>query len=208
MPENEDTFPDGTSFVRRRALHAPTALFALTAVLMSVDAAADLAAGSTEWHVGLEVVLAVLSGVGAAILLRELQHERRLRAVQTRQLQAASEDAQRWQQAAADWRGRYEETLVGLGAAIDEQFSAWELTPAESEVCLLLLKGLSFKEIATVRGAGERTVRQQANAAYKKAGLGGRAELSAFFLEDLLLPAPPPARASGPSQVSADRHAS
>ena len=39
-----------------------------------------------------------------------------------------------------------------------------------------------------MRGAGERTVRQQALAVYAKAGLAGRAELAAFFLEDLLVP--------------------
>jgi hypothetical protein len=32
------------------------------------------------------------------------------------------------------------------------------------------------------------TVRQHAVAVYRKSGLAGRAELSAFFLEDLLLP--------------------
>ena len=52
-----------------------------------------------------------------------------------------------------------------------------------------MLKGLSFKEIAPVRGTSERTVRQQALAVYAKAGLAGRAELAAFFLEDLLVPA-------------------
>lgn len=53
---------------------------------------------------------------------------------------------------------------------------------------LLLLKGLSHKVIAEVRATSERTVRQQALAVYRKAGLAGRAELAAFFLEDLLLP--------------------
>jgi len=38
---------------------------------------------------------------------------------------------------------------------------------------MLLLKGLSLKEIATVRGTGERTVREQARAVYRKAGLTG-----------------------------------
>ena len=58
------------------------------------------------------------------------------------------------------------------------------------EVALLLLKGLSHKEIAEVRGVAETTVRQQARALYKKAGLGGRNDLAAFFLEDLLGPQP------------------
>ena len=47
---------------------------------------------------------------------------------------------------------------------------------------------LSFKEAAAVRDTSERTVREQARSLYKKAGLAGRSELSAFFLEDLLLP--------------------
>jgi DNA-binding NarL/FixJ family response regulator len=55
-------------------------------------------------------------------------------------------------------------------------------------VASLLLKGLSHKEIAEVRRVSEATARQQARAVYKKAGLSGRNELAAFFLEDLLLP--------------------
>ena len=55
-------------------------------------------------------------------------------------------------------------------------------------MALLLLKGLSNKEIAAVRAASERTVREQARSIYSKAGLTGRAALSAFFLEDLLAP--------------------
>jgi len=54
---------------------------------------------------------------------------------------------------------------------------------------MLLLKGLGHREVAQVRGTSERTARQQALSIYRKAGLSGRAELSAFFLEDLL---PPP----------------
>jgi DNA-binding CsgD family transcriptional regulator len=88
----------------------------------------------------------------------------------------------------ARWRSEAQEALRGLGAAIDAQFERWELTPAERDVALLLLKGFSLKEIAELRTTGERTARQQALAVYRKAGLAGRAELAAFFLEDLLLP--------------------
>jgi len=78
--------------------------------------------------------------------------------------------------------------LKGLGAAIDAQFDKWGLSPAERDVALLQLKGLRHKEIADLRRTSERTVRQQALAVYKKAGLSGRTDLAAFFLEDLLLP--------------------
>ena len=87
------------------------------------------------------------------------------------------------------WKRRAQEYLRGLGQAISERFDEWGLTPTESETGLLLLKGLSHKEIAQVTGRSERTVRQHAIALYRKSGLGGRAELSAYFLEDLLLPA-------------------
>ncbi len=86
------------------------------------------------------------------------------------------------------WRASAESALEGLGRAIDRQFDAWRLTPAEREVALLLLKGRSHKHIARLTGRSERTARQHAATVYEKAGLGGRAELAAFFLEDVMLP--------------------
>jgi DNA-binding CsgD family transcriptional regulator len=88
------------------------------------------------------------------------------------------------------WRARAERVLEGLGRAMDEQFGAWQLTPTEREVALLLLKGHGHKQIAAATGRSERTVRQHAVAVYQKSGLQGRAELAAFFLEDLSVPAP------------------
>ena len=62
------------------------------------------------------------------------------------------------------------------------------LARSQKEVALLLLKGLGHRQAAALMHRSERTVRQHAVAVYKKSGLSGRAELSAFFLEDLLLP--------------------
>lgn len=53
---------------------------------------------------------------------------------------------------------------------------------------MLLLKGLSLKEIAAIRATTERTIRAHARSLYSKAGVTGRAALSSFFLEDLLAP--------------------
>ena len=89
------------------------------------------------------------------------------------------------------WRDETRALLKGLGEAIDRQFVTWKLTEAEREVGLLILKGMSLKEIATVRVTSERTIRTQAQSIYAKAGLSGRAALSAFFLEDLLAPIAP-----------------
>jgi DNA-binding CsgD family transcriptional regulator len=86
------------------------------------------------------------------------------------------------------WRSRVEKHMRGLGAEIDLQLRRWKLTPAERETALLLLKGYGHREIAALLHKSERTVRQQAVAVYRKSRLAGRAELAAFFLEDLLLP--------------------
>lgn len=86
------------------------------------------------------------------------------------------------------WRESARKALEGLGQAVSVQFEEWELTPTEREIALLLLKGYSHKRIAEMTGRRERTVRQHAVVVYQKSGLSGRAELAAFFLEDLLLP--------------------
>ncbi len=73
-----------------------------------------------------------------------------------------------------------------LLSVIREQFSQWNLTPSESEVALLLIKGLSMKEIALARHVKEKTVRSQGTSIYSKSGYTGRHELAAHFIEDLM----------------------
>jgi DNA-binding CsgD family transcriptional regulator len=63
------------------------------------------------------------------------------------------------------WRDEARDLITGLGTAIDRQLETWGLSPAEKELALLLLKGLSHKEVAGVRGVSEATVRQQARSA-------------------------------------------
>lgn len=85
-----------------------------------------------------------------------------------------------------EWRNKTAGIYAELHDAIVTQLKAWNLSEAEADVALLLLKGLSHKEIATLRDTSEQTVRQQAASVYSKSGLEGRAQFSAFFLEDLL----------------------
>lgn len=160
------------------------ALFAAIALVIAVDLLEDWRAGSDPSHLGLEAVVLVLAAAGVWRLWAQFRLERkRVRGLHSR-LAAASA-------AAEMWRHGTEELLAGLGREIDRQFEAWGLTLAEREIALLMLKGLSLREIAGVRETSERTVRQQTLAVYRKAGVAGRAELSAFFLEDLLLPRAP-----------------
>lgn len=129
----------------------------------------------------LSITPVVMTSVGVALLFRVTRQQRDEHFQVLRDLEVARVQGQRWR---ADARSY----LDGLGHAIETQFSHWNLTEAERKVALLLLKGLSSKEVAQVRAVSERTVREQARSIYSKAGLTGRAALSAFFLEDLLAP--------------------
>jgi len=80
-----------------------------------------------------------------------------------------------------------------LLAVMRGQFTDWGLSPSESEVALLLIKGLSMREISQAREVKEKTVRQQATGVYAKSGYAGRHELVAHFIEDLMNHEPPPA---------------
>jgi DNA-binding CsgD family transcriptional regulator len=129
----------------------------------------------------IDIIPLVVVTVGVVLLFRMAYRQREEQATLLRDLEVARIQGQRW-------RSESRAFLAGLGEAIDAQFSRWNLTEAEREVALLLLKGLSLKEIAAVRATSERTIRAQARSLYSKAGLTGRAALSAFFLEDLLAP--------------------
>jgi len=81
-------------------------------------------------------------------------------------------------------------------ALVDDRFAEWALTPAERDVALFALKGLSLAEIADLRDTSEGTVKAQTNAIYRKAGVTGRPQLLSLFIDDLLVtePGQPPAR--------------
>lgn len=69
---------------------------------------------------------------------------------------------------------------------MEERFDDWGLTPAERDVALFAIKGMSIQEIAALRQTSEGTVKAQTNAIYRKAGVSGRPQLLSLFIEDLL----------------------
>lgn len=83
------------------------------------------------------------------------------------------------------WRTASRHHAEGFTTAIRAQFREWGLTAGEGDVAMLLLKGLSHKEVAMARNSSSATVRQQATSIYHKSGMSSRAELAAFFLEDV-----------------------
>ena len=160
------------------------AVLLLIALLVAADVASDLRQGASAWHVLLEVLAGGLAVAGALYLLHGTLQLRQRLARQACDLSASRAEAEAWQ-------GQGRKHVEGLGRSIDEQLSRWQLSAAERDVAFLLLKGFSLKDIAELRRTHEKTVRAQAAAIYAKSGLAGRSELSAFFLEDLLVPRAP-----------------
>jgi len=78
---------------------------------------------------------------------------------------------------------------LASGAFMDvlqERFAEWELTPAEKDVALFSIKGLSTADIAGLRSTSEGTVKAQTNAIYRKAGVSGRPQLLSLFIDELM----------------------
>lgn len=148
-------------------------------VLIAVDLATDLKEGVALWHLVIEGAAGVMALIGIAYIFKDI--------VQLKQdLQSERALAKDYRAEAELWREKSKTYLDGLSILIDGQLTLWQLTPAEREVAFLLLKGMSLKELAELRGTSEKTARAQSMSIYAKAGLSGRSELSAFFLEDLL----------------------
>jgi DNA-binding CsgD family transcriptional regulator len=157
-----------------RSTMAAIGLFAAVVVLIGWDLYVDYGEGASIWHLSLESFIFLVALSGVVLMWRQLDRTRS-------DLVEARVEAEQWKKESS-------ELIQGLGAAIERQFERWQLTKAEAEVGLFLLKGLSHKEIAGIRQTSERTVREQSRALYRKSSLSGRSSLSAFFLEDLLLP--------------------
>lgn len=83
-------------------------------------------------------------------------------------------------------RERLRRASLAFAELLEERFTEWALTPAERDVALFVLKGLSTAEIAALRTTSEGTVKAQTAAIYRKAGVSGRGQLMSLFIEDLM----------------------
>jgi DNA-binding NarL/FixJ family response regulator len=127
------------------------------------------------------LLLTITSAVGVGLLVQRMhaQHEEKMALI--RDLETARIEG-------ANWRSKVRLNFTGIKVEMESQFQQWGMTDAERDVGLLILKGLSHKEIATLRGTSEATVRQQAQSIYRKSSMPGKTAFSAYFLEDLFAP--------------------
>ncbi len=149
--------------------------------LMTLEVVTD-EGGVTAAELLLGVLEFVLSAVaiGGIVLLSQRmqsQHDDRLQLM--RDLKVAEAEGRAWRDQAKSY-------VAGLGAAIESQFEDWELTEAEREVGLLMLKGFTHQEVAALRATTAATTRQQAHGIYRKSKLPNRTAFAAYFMEDLL----------------------
>jgi DNA-binding CsgD family transcriptional regulator len=166
------------SIYERRFL---ASILASIVLFVGMDLFNDSLEGVKWTHLILELVIALCAALGIFILMKD-SFKKSHQLVKSQELiLATSKELERWKLESQKY-------IQGLSDAIDAQLARWALSPSEKEVALLILKGLSLKEIAEIRKTSEKTVSAQSVAIYSKSGLGGRSELSAYFLEDLLAP--------------------
>ena len=152
---------------------------AVIALVTAADVLYDLEEGASWTHLSFEFVTIIICGALSIWMLKQIKLLRT--EVVRYQSEANSKSLE-----ASHWRSEAEVHVRGVGEAIEKQLKVWHLTPSEQEVVFFMLKGLAYKDIAAIRSVSEKTVRQQALAVFRKSNLGGRSELSAYFLEDLL----------------------
>jgi DNA-binding CsgD family transcriptional regulator len=157
----------------------------LNLIFMIKDISDDIAEGAGIWHIGPEILI-VAGTVLVAVLALSFMVKFKERADQS------DTKIELLELVNSEWQKRTRTYAEGLSVEIDRQMAAWGLSQAEKEIVLLLLKGLSNREIAEIRETSEHTIKQQSSAIYRKSETSSRAELSAFFLEDLLVPPQPP----------------
>lgn len=150
----------------RLSHYNPAIILAAATLFFGYDIVADLLDGSESLlHVFFESLVFVAISV---VLFAELRRVKQLK------------------KEVIEQRGKAARLSGELLHVMRTEFADWGLSTSESEVALLLIKGLSMKEISEARAVKEKTIRQQATSVYAKSGCAGRHELVARFIEDLM----------------------
>ncbi len=157
-----------------------TIIFLIVIILLFLDIYEDISEGAAVSHVTKEALVMLFGFVGLVTLWIKYFSIKKINSNHVNDINKLKDDLNTYKVKTYD-------LSHGLSALINQQLVDWKLTDSEKDVALLLLKGLSLREIAEIRSSSEKTIKQHASNLYTKANLSGRAELSAFFLEDLLV---------------------
>ena len=154
-------------------------IFLIIMSLNFFDVLTDISLGIPGWHIFSEILIVIVSGMGALFLIKDIRAKTFDISILKQELLISDDKFRNISEEMKNARHEY-------SAVIHSQFEQWSLTSSEQEIAMLLLKGLSFKEISGVRNTKEKTVRQQASVIYAKANVEGRQEFAAWFLEDFM----------------------
>lgn len=172
----------GTKFGRTEIRFAAAGATCFLLLVTLEIATSDSEASLLDYLVDVfAILLTIGTAVGVALLTIRLNQQHEEKMLLIKDLEQSRTDG-------AEWRKKVHTLVGGIRNEMDLQFQDWGMTDAEREIGLLILKGLSHKEIAALRGTSEATVRQQANSIYHKSSLPGKTAFSAYFLEDLVQP--------------------
>jgi DNA-binding CsgD family transcriptional regulator len=142
-------------------LQALCALFFIGDVIVDVRESDHL----DDLHLGLESAAAVALIAGVLFMMLEL-----------RRLLDRMGDLDAGLKVA---RGQMTEVMDGF-------FKDWNLTKAERDVALMILKGLDNEAIAQIRATANGTVRAQTTSIYAKSNTHGRPQFVSLFVEELM----------------------
>ncbi|AYF44030.1 MULTISPECIES: helix-turn-helix transcriptional regulator [Halobacteriovorax] len=155
-------------------------LFLTISIFLIFDIYEDLHEGASFEHVFEEAIIMIIGFIGAAYLWFKLLFIKKENIRISANVSKLKTDLQ-------NFKEQTKNLSEGISDKINEQLDDWNLTKSEKDIALLLLKGLSIKEIADIRSTAEKTIKQHCTKIYQKSNLSGRSELSAFFLEDILV---------------------
>lgn len=137
------------------------------------------------FHLLKDVIVTFLSILTSIYLIAKLSKSNLTNKIQEKNLHESAKKIEVLSKDLIQWKASSEKWRKGLISEIESQMQIWGLSPAEREIAFFLIKGFSYKEIGEIRKTSESTIRAQAQKIYEKSKLNSRAELSAFFLEDL-----------------------
>ncbi|MBU0655646.1 MAG: LuxR C-terminal-related transcriptional regulator [Gammaproteobacteria bacterium] len=156
------------------------AFLLIVGVLHTYGFSLDLRANDRSiLHLSVDALVVLISFAGVGYLMWENQRKHR-------EIETLNSQLRHSHTRISDLHQKLQQAGKGYLQLIHQQLDEWELSPTEKEIALLLLKGLSFEEIASIRNTKEKTVRQQAISVYRKSGLNGRHEFAGWFFEDFL----------------------
>jgi len=142
------------------------------------DELTDLGQGESPLIVWVEILI-VSASLGFVFYITRLLYKNISQQKQTEQ------KLQQVRQQLHSSNQRLQQGKEAFRESIDWQLGEWQFTQAQQEISILLLKGLTVKEIANQRHVQEKTIRNHLSAIYDKSGLPGRHVFCSWFVEGL-----------------------